>query len=117
MAKVKPAFVEFIEEALIPVGARGKSMFGGWGMYVQDRMMGLIVEDVLYLKADAENVGMFQTANLEPFTYEGKDKLVQMSYYRAPEDLLEDWQALEPWVMGAIAASHRQKKPAKKSKG
>jgi DNA transformation protein and related proteins len=114
--KTKPAFVQFIEETLSPLEARCKSMFGGWGVYTQDRMMGLIVEDVLYLKTDSENILMFKNALLEPFTYETSSKSISLSYHRAPEDLLEDWQALEPWVMGAVAAANRQVKKTKKVK-
>jgi DNA transformation protein and related proteins len=117
MPKTKPAFVQFIEETLSPLEARCKSMFGGWGVYVQDRMMGLIVEDVLYLKTDSENVAMFRNAKLEPFIYETSTKRISMSYYRAPEDLLEDWEQLEPWVMSAVAAANRKpKKPNKENK-
>ena len=114
--KTKPAFVQFIEETLTPIKARCKSMFGGWGVYTQDCMMGLIVEDVLYLKTDTENIAMFKNANLEPFTYETSSKSISMSYYRAPEDILEDWEQLEPWVMGAVAAANRQVKQAKRVK-
>ena len=114
--KTKPAFVEFIEETLSPIKARCKSMFGGWGVYTQDRMMGLIIEDVLYLKTDSENIAMFKNAKLEPFTYETSQKSVSISYYRAPEDMLEDWEALEPWIIGAVAAANRQVKKPKRVK-
>ena len=108
--KTKPVFVQFIEETLTPIKARCKSMFGGWGVYTQDRMIGLIAEDVLYLKTDSENIAMFKNAKLEPFTYQTTQKSISMSYYRAPEDMLEDWEALQPWIMGAVAAANRQVK-------
>ncbi len=114
--KTKPAFVQFIEETLVPLKARCKSMFGGWGVYVQDRMIGLIVEDVLYLKTDSENIGMFKNAKLEPFTYETSQRTVSMNYHRAPEDLLEDWEQLEPWVISAVAAANRKPQKPKKVK-
>ncbi len=114
--KIKPAFVQFIEEMLMPLKARCKSMFGGWGVYVQDRMMGLIAEDVLYLKTDSENITMFKNANLEPFSYETSQKTVSMNYHRAPEDILEDWEQLEPWIMGAVAAANRKPQKLKRNK-
>jgi DNA transformation protein and related proteins len=106
--KQKPPFVQFIEEALLPLEPRCKSMFGGWGVYVQNRMVGLIADDVLYLKTDAQNRPMFTDALLEPFVFVTNQKTVQMSYYRAPEDLLEDWEQFAPWVLGAVEASKRQ---------
>lgn len=115
MPKTKPAFVEFIEETLMPLEARCKSMFGGWGVYVQGKMIGLVADDVLYLKTDSENKPMFLNAKLEPFIYATPEKTVTMSYYRAPEDTLEDWDQLEPWVMGALGAAMRQKTKKGKS--
>jgi DNA transformation protein and related proteins len=109
--KQKPAFVQFIEEAFLPLEPRCKAMFGGWGVYVENRMIGLVANDVLYLKTDAHNRQMFLDAHLEPFVFQTEQKTVQMSYYRAPEDLLEDWEGIFPWVMGALQAAKRQEKP------
>jgi DNA transformation protein and related proteins len=80
-------------------------------VYVNNYMIGLIAADVLYLKTDAHNRHMFLEAKLEPFVFQTEQKTIQMSYYRAPEDLLEDWESMLPWVMSALEAAKRQEKP------
>ena len=47
---------------------------------------------------------MFESAGLEPFTYEGKGRPMSMSFHRAPEPL-EDWAALAPFAKGALEAA------------
>jgi DNA transformation protein and related proteins len=121
MSKAPSAFVsmcvEVVGEALGRVAAR--SMFGGWGLYREGRMFGLIAEDTLYLKADATNRPMFEAEGLGPFVYEGKGKPVSMSYYQVPPDALDDPAAMRPWALSAYDAALRAgapkppKKPAK----
>lgn len=52
------AFLELVLEKLALLGAvTGKSMFGGFGVFHDNEMFGLISNDVLYLKADDSNRG------------------------------------------------------------
>ncbi|KTB48198.1 TfoX N-terminal domain [Dehalogenimonas alkenigignens] len=49
-------FLELVLEKLAPLGAvTGRSMFGGFGVFHEGEMFGLISNDVLYLKADDSN--------------------------------------------------------------
>jgi hypothetical protein len=41
---------------------------------------------------------------------------VATSYCLAPADALEDWEALEPWATGALAALRRAKSKQPKTK-
>jgi DNA transformation protein len=118
MSKPPTAFVsmcvEVLGEALGRVSAR--SMFGGWGLYREGRMFGLIAEDTLYLKVDAVNKPMFEAEGLGPFVYDGKGKSVSMSYHEVPPEALDDAAAMRPWAMSAYDAALRAPaaKPAKK---
>lgn len=106
--------VEVLGEALGRVSAR--SMFGGWGLYREGRMFGLIADDTLYLKVDDKNRPMFDAEGLGPFVYEGKNKPVSMSYYEVPPEALDDPSAMRPWAVSAYDAALRAgaPKPAKK---
>lgn len=96
---------------LLPMGpVRARGMFGGFGVFLDDVMFGLIAYDRLYLKIDAENVDEFIEAGSEPFTYEGKKRPVKMSYYLAPEGSLESADTLAPWAESALAAAKRARK-------
>ncbi|QQR49857.1 TfoX/Sxy family protein [bacterium] len=88
-------------------------MFGGYGLYHQGVMFALIVNNELYFKADVEAAGYFQTFGSEPFTYEGKGKLVKLSYWTVVPDVLEDSTELKKWMDMACAAAVKAKQKAK----
>src|SRR3546814_15901309 len=75
-----PEFVDFAQELFAPLGGVSiRRMFGGAGLYCRGLMFGLIHDDTIYLKADAETAKAFEARGCGPFTYEGKGKPVQMS--------------------------------------
>jgi DNA transformation protein len=91
--------------ALGPV--RAKRMFGGHGIFIDDLMFGLVADNTLYLKADKESTQEFTARGLEAFTYDKKGKAVNLSYYQAPEEALEDSEEMNRWGNKAYAAALR----------
>ena len=77
-------------------------------------MFALIAYDQLYLKADESNRPAFEANRLAPFTYAGKGRPMQMSYYEAPSEGFDDPEILCDWARGAYAAALRAKKPKRK---
>jgi DNA transformation protein len=116
MAK-KNEFITFLLELLEPLGSvEAKSMFGGFGIYGQGLMFGLVSEDTFYLKVDEVNRGEFEGKGLPRFTYERKGKTLSMSYYQAPPEAMENTEVLCGWAQKAYDAAVRaaQKKPKKR---
>jgi DNA transformation protein and related proteins len=107
---VRNEFVEHVLELLAPLGSvSARRMFGGFGIYRDGLMFGLVASDVLYLKADTENRGEFEAAGLEPFSYTARRRQVILSYWRAPEEALESDAAMQEWARSAFAAAFRSK--------
>ncbi len=107
---VSPEYLEHLAELLEPLGAvRTKRMFGGAGVFLDGTMFGLIVDDVLYLKADGQTRGDFEDRGLGPFTYTKKSRKepVKLSYFEAPEELLDDSDAICAWAGKAWEAARR----------
>jgi DNA transformation protein len=89
-----------------PVSVR--RMFGGAGIFVGERMIGLVSRAVIYLKADAETIPAFEREGLAPFSYatkNGEHKLT--SYWRMPDRLYDDTEELARWARDAQAAALR----------
>ena len=108
-------FVSFLVDTLQSIGpVEAKRMFGGYGLFLGGLMFGLVADNSLYLKADDESKAEFEALGLEPFTYYKKGKPFSMSYYQAPEDALEDPDAMNLWGNTAYSAALRAaaKKPA-----
>ena len=109
-------FVNYIVELMQSIGpVRARSMFGGHGIFLEGIMFGLVADSVLYLKVDKETESEFKTKGLEVFTYNKKGKEFKMSYYQAPDEVLEDSEEMNSWANKAYgaalkAASKKRKK-------
>ena len=104
-------FVDYLHEVFEHFGPiRSRKMFGGYGIYHQDLMFGLVADDELFLKTDAENLPEFEAMGLEAFEYMKEGKAFKMSYYRAPEEIYEDSDEAIRWAESAYAAAVRNKK-------
>jgi len=90
-------FVEYLHEVFIDFGPiRSRKMFGG-----------------------KSNVALFTELDLQPFEFQTKDKIIKMSYYRAPEDIYDDPETAANWANSAFDAALRansKKNKAKRSK-
>lgn len=117
---VSPEFLEFLNDQLSPFGpVSARRMFGGAGLFRDDLMFALIAEDTLYFKIDERNRPDYEAAGMAPFTYEGKGRKMQMSYYEVPPDVLEDQTEISEWAgkaFEAALAGAKAKNRAKKKK-
>lgn len=112
-------FLTHLKEQLAELGPVAvRRMFGGAGIFYDGMMFALVANDTLYFKADAENEHHFEDLGLTRFSYEAKGQRRELSYRRAPEDVLDDSDAMIEWARIAIAAALRANaaKPAAKSK-
>ena len=109
------ALAEHCLELLSPLGAaRAKRMFGGHGLYVDDLFIAVIVDERVYLKADAQTQSSFAAANCAPWVYEGRDRPVTMGYWSCPAEAMESPALMQPWARLAVEAALRARasKPA-----
>lgn len=113
-------YIEYLIEQMAELGfIEAKRMFGGHGIYCDGRMFGLVADDTLFLKVDAQNRALFEAEELEPFRFEKKDgEVAVMSYWEAPGAALDDQDILLEWarygVEAALRAPVKPKKPRKK---
>jgi DNA transformation protein len=101
-------FVEFLEEVFAEFGPiTTRRMFGAHGIYHDGLMFGLLAQGRLYLKTDATNLPAFEAVNAQPFTFEQRGKPVKLSYWTAPESILDDRVHAAAWAHSAFAAAMR----------
>ena len=86
---------------------RAKAMFGGHGIFLEDLMFALVADSVLFLKVDKQTENNFKVRGLEAFTYMKKGKEFNMSYYQAPEEVLEEGEEMSYWANMAYSAALR----------
>lgn len=92
-------------QGLGPVSAR--RMFGGHGLFLDGLMFALIADSEFYLKADQDSRRAFLDLGLQAFTYNKNGKLMEMSYFQAPEACLDSLDDMTHWGNVAFAAALR----------
>lgn len=106
----RPMDGEAVGELFASLGSiRTRKMFGGQGIYRDDTMFALEAYGELHLKADAHTVSLFEAAGSRPFTYQGGGKPVTTSYWRLPDEALDDPERAEKWGRLALEAAMRAK--------
>src|SRR5688572_29350826 len=93
-------------EPLGPISAR--AMFGGHGLYFDGLIIGIIIQDALYLKVDEQTRGRFEAVGSEPFVYDMRGKPLALRYWTLPEEAMDSPQAMRPWAQLAIEAARRK---------
>jgi DNA transformation protein len=110
-------FVDYLHEVFGLFGPiRARKMFSGYGIYHNGLMFGLVAGDTLYLKADTENASHFEKEGLGRFGYRNGERVVKMSYYRAPAGIMEDREEAAMWARRSFEAALRSQRSKKKTK-
>ena len=96
-----------------------RRMFGGEGIFAGELMIGIVIDDQIYLKANDTTRGDFLAEGARPFTYRrGKEQAAtSLSYYTVPERLLDDPEEFGQWARKAheaALAAHAAKAPKRR---
>ncbi|MBX9588218.1 MAG: TfoX/Sxy family protein [Hyphomonadaceae bacterium] len=109
-------FIAFVKDLLIPLGhVTTRRMFSGAGVYCDGVIFALILGDTLYFRVDDANRGAYAAEGMQPFSYEARGRTIAVgSYWRVPERLFDEPDAMVEWARAALAAGQRaaaRKKP------
>ncbi|MEK7673247.1 MAG: TfoX/Sxy family protein [Patescibacteria group bacterium] len=106
-------FAKYVTEDLLREidGVSARAMFGGFGLYKNAVIFGIIVENVIYLKVDDSNKVDYEEFGSKPFTYAMRNsKMSTMPYWELPESVMEDPEKLTKWVEKSVAINKAAKK-------
>jgi len=101
-------FATYCTELLAPAGeVRYRRMFGGYGLYVDDVFVAIIVGDALYLKADEQSRPRFEAAGGRRFEYTRQGKQQSLAFWTVPAEAMDSPALMRPWVQLAFDAALR----------
>ena len=99
-----------------PVSVR--RMFGGAGVFADGFMIALVVDGVIFFKADDRSIPEFERERLSPFSYATKaGRRTLASYWRMPERLYDDPEELAGWARRAMESARRSGTRARVKRG
>ncbi len=106
-------YLQFVLEQLQGLGnVASRRMFGGVGLYQDQRFFAIIMGDTLYFKVNDANRGDYEARGMGRFRpYPNKPHL-SMAYYEVPADVLEDADECAAWARRSVAIVATAAKPA-----
>lgn len=80
---------------------KSRSMFGGFGIFCNNTIFALVVNDRLHLRAGKQNENDFKAQNMSPYTYTKRNFPVVTKYYLIPDNW---WTQPDVLISNAIQA-------------
>lgn len=119
---ISPEFADHLRDLFGELGpVETRRMFGGAGVYLGDAMFALVIQDTLYMKADAELAKIYAEAGSEPFFYDTRDGGRTIpGLMRLPDSALDDPDEALEWarrslVPAELAAAKKRAAKARKA--
>ena len=103
-------FVEYVVKDLLSElrGVTSRAMFGGYGLYKDGVIFGIVADDELYFKVGAANREKYEAAGSKPLTYDTKKrKNIVLSYWEVPADVMDDREAIAHWAEESYKISRK----------
>lgn len=100
-----------------PLGhIKSRSMFGGFGIFSNDTMFALVVNDRLHIRANATLTQEFKSQGLKPYIYKKRGFPVVTKYFALTDDLASDPQKTIELATLALNAANDEKQSQCQSK-
>ncbi len=117
---VSKDYLDWLCERLEPLGLiTPRRMFSGAGLFIDGAMFAIILDDILYIKSDAQAAPQFDAARCDPFRYEKKTgTTIVTALRRCPDDAFDEDDLLLDWARLGLEAGRRAalKKAARKAR-
>lgn len=96
--KKRDSFRDFVSEQLGD-GVEIRPMFGGYGLYRDDRFFGIVFKGRLYFRTGPRSRREYLRRGMKPF--KPSARMTSKTYYEVPADILEDREAVRDWAREA----------------
>ncbi|MDF2184355.1 TfoX/Sxy family DNA transformation protein [Grimontia hollisae] len=92
---------------------KSRSMFGGFGIFCDETMFALVVNDKLHLRAGAANEEEFKTLKMQPYVYKKRGFPVVTKYYAMPYTWWEQSEQLMKHAVKALSIAQEDQQEKK----
>ncbi|WP_038176909.1 MULTISPECIES: TfoX/Sxy family DNA transformation protein [Vibrio] len=95
---------------------KSRSMFGGFGIFADDTMFALIVNNKLHVRADTALTKQFKSQGLEPYVYKKRGFPVVTKYFALDDGLIADTSKTLEIARHALSAANKEKQTQSQAK-
>ncbi|BCL69324.1 putative TfoX protein [Vibrio nigripulchritudo MADA3029] len=100
-----------------PLGTiKSRSMFGGFGIFADDTMFALVVQNTLHIRADSKSAQKFEQQGLKPYVYKKRGFPVVTKYFALPEISWENTDDIIEKASQALKVARTEKQKQAETK-
>jgi DNA transformation protein len=104
--QVKSNLATYVTEQLAFLGRiSNRAIFGGVGIFIDERLLGIVINDRLYLHTDKSNLEDYVSRGMEQFKPYPNAFDLTTDHHRVPEQIVEDAQELKRWGERSLTAA------------
>jgi DNA transformation protein and related proteins len=104
--RVKSNLATYVTEQLAFLGRiSNRAIFGGVGIFIEERLLGIVINECLYLHTDQSNIDEYLSRGMEQFKPYPNAFDLTTDHHRVPADIVENPDQLKAWGQRSLTAA------------
>src|SRR5690606_25906755 len=104
--RVKSSLASYVTEHLAFLGRiSNRAIFGGIGIFIDERLLGIVINESLYLHTDKSNIDDYLSRGMEQFKPYPNAFDLTTDHHRVPQEIIDDPQLLKDWGQRSLTAA------------
>ena len=104
--RVKSSLASYVAEQLAPLGRiSSRAIFGGVGVFIDDRLLAIVMGEKLYLHTDKSNLDDYVARGMPQFKPYPNAFDLTTDHHQVPHEIVDDSAQLKVWGEQALAAA------------
>jgi len=104
--RVKSSLASYVAEHLAPLGRMSsRTIFGGVGVFIDDRLLAIVMGEKLYLHTDKSNLDDYVSRGMQQFKPYPNAFDLTTDHHEVPQEIVNDAAQLKIWGERALTAA------------
>jgi len=104
--RVKSSLASYVAEQLAPLGRiSSRAIFGGVGVFIDDRLLAIVMGEKLYLHTDKSNLDDYVARGMPQFKPYPNAFDLTTDHHEVPQEVIDDAEQLKVWGERALNAA------------
>ena len=104
--RVKSSLASYVAEQLAPLGRiSSRAIFGGVGVFIDERLLGIVMGEKLYLHTDKSNLDDYVARGMQQFKPYPNAFDLTTDHHEVPQEVINDAEQLKLWGERALCAA------------
>lgn len=104
--RVKSSLASYVAEQLAPLGRiSSRAIFGGVGVFIDDRLLAIVMGEKLYLHTDKSNLDDYVARGMQQFKPYPNAFDLTTDHHEVPQEIVNDVEQLKVWGERALNAA------------